>query len=56
VILLPATVLAGIMDMNFKVGIFDLAWIFWAVLAAMLAAMFGIAVAVLSVARGRRWI
>jgi magnesium transporter len=52
VILLTATVLAGIMGMNFKVGIFDLAWMFWAVLAAM----FGIAVAVLSVARGRRWI
>jgi Mg2+ and Co2+ transporter CorA len=52
VILLPATVIAGIMGMNFKVGIFDLAWMFWTVLAAML----GIAVLVLSVARSRRWI
>ncbi len=52
VILLPSTVLAGIMGMNFKVGLFDLAWMFWTVLAAM----FGIAVLVLSVARARRWI
>ncbi len=52
VILLPATVLAGIMGMNFKVGLFDMAWMFWAVIAAM----FGIAVLVLSVARNRRWI
>ena len=52
VILLPATVLGGIMGMNFKVGLFDLAWIFWVVIAAML----GIAVVVLSVARARDWI
>jgi magnesium transporter len=52
VILLPSTVLAGIMGMNFKVGFFDLAWMFWTVIAAM----FGIAVLVLSVARVRRWI
>jgi magnesium transporter len=52
VILLPATVLAGVMGMNFKVGLFETAWLFWAVLAAMLA----IAVLVLSVARSREWI
>ena len=52
VILLPATVLAGIMGMNFSVGLFDLVWMFWAVIAAML----GIAVLVLSVARSQRWI
>jgi magnesium transporter len=49
VILLPATVLGGIMGMNFKVGLFDSAWVFWIVIAAML----GIAVVVLSVARNR---
>ena len=38
--------------MNFKVGLFDLVWMFWAVIAAML----GIAVLVLSVARSQRWI
>ena len=52
VILLPATVLAGIMGMNFQLGLFDLVWMFWAVIAAML----GIAVLVLTVARTRRWI
>lgn len=52
VILLPATLLSGIMGMNFQVGLFDLTWIFWIVIAAMV----GIAVVVLSIARGRDWI
>jgi magnesium transporter len=52
VILLPATVLAGIMGMNFQLGLFELVWMFWAVIAAML----GIAVVVLTLARARRWI
>jgi len=52
VILLPATVLAGIMGMNFQVGLFNLAWMFWVVVAAML----GIAVLVLAAARSRHWI
>jgi Mg2+ and Co2+ transporter CorA len=38
--------------MNFQVGLFDRAWIFWVVLGMML----GIAVVVLSVARARAWI
>ena len=52
VILLPASVLAGVMGMNFKLGFFDLTWMFWAVIAAML----GIAVLVLSTARKQSWI
>ena len=52
VILLPASVLAGVMGMNFKVGLFDWVWMFWAVIGAML----GIAVLVLSIARTRHWI
>ena len=52
VILLPATVLAGIMGMNFQLELFDLVWMFWVVIATML----GIAVLVLSVARSQRWI
>jgi magnesium transporter len=52
VVLLPSTVLAGIMGMNFQVGLFDAVWVFWVVLAAML----GIATLVLSLARSRRWI
>ena len=43
VILLPASVLAGVMGMNFKIGLFDWVWMFWAVIGAML----GIAVLVL---------
>jgi magnesium transporter len=52
VILLPATLLAGIMGMNFQLGLFNLVWMFWVVIVAML----GIAVLVLSVARTQRWI
>jgi Mg2+ and Co2+ transporter CorA len=52
VILLPASVLAGVMGMNFNVGLFDYAWLFWAVIAFMLV----IAVLVLAVARAREWI
>jgi len=52
VVLLPSTVLAGIMGMNFQVGLFDAVWVFWLVVAAMLT----IAMVVLSVARSRRWI
>ena len=52
VILLPASVLAGVMGMNFKVGLFDWVWMFWAVIGAML----GIAVLVLSIGRNRNWI
>jgi magnesium transporter len=52
VVLLPSTVLAGIMGMNFQVGLFNAAWVFWVVIAAMLS----IALVVLSVARSRRWI
>lgn len=52
VILLPASVLAGVMGMNFQVSLFDVAWVFWAVVGVMLV----IAVLVLSVARNRNWI
>ena len=52
VVLLPSTVLAGIMGMNFQVGLFNAVWVFWVVIVAML----GIAALVLSVARTRRWI
>jgi len=52
VILLPATLLAGVMGMNFKVGLFEHAWLFWVVVGTMLL----IAALVLSLARVRRWI
>jgi magnesium transporter len=52
VILLPATVLAGVMGMNFKVGLFAQAWLFWVTIAVMLV----VAALVLSIARVREWI
>jgi magnesium transporter len=52
VILLPATVLGGVMGMNFEVGLFRHAWLFWAVIAMML----GIAAFVLAVAHVHDWI
>jgi magnesium transporter len=52
VILLPGSLVAGVMGMNFKVGLFQHAALFWVVLA-MIAA---IAAVTLVVARLRRWI
>ena len=52
VVLLPSTVLAGIMGMNFQVGLFNAAWVFWVVIAAMIS----IALLVLAAARSRSWI
>ena len=52
VILLPGMVLAGVMGMNFQVGLFDAAWGFYVVVAATLA----IAVLVIGVAKLREWI
>ena len=52
VILLPATVIGGIMGMNFEVGLFAHAWVFWLVITGMV----GIAALVLSLARMRKWI
>ena len=50
-ILLPSVVLAGVMGMNFKVGIFDNPGNFWLVLAAMA----GLAAGALVLARQRGW-
>ena len=52
VILLPSVVLAGVMGMNFKVGVFENPNLFWVVIGAMLA----MAAATLAVARWRRWL
>lgn len=52
VILLPSVVLAGVMGMNFKVGLFENANLFWLVLLAMVL----MAVATVVVARWRRWL
>jgi len=52
VILLPGTLLAGVLGMNFKVPLFTHPQLFWVVIALILA----IALVTLTVAKLRRWI
>ena len=52
VILLPGALLAGVMGMNFKVGLFAYSWVFYVVIAVVIA----IALVTLSLAKVRRWI
>jgi Mg2+ and Co2+ transporter CorA len=52
VLLLPSAVIAGIMGMNFQIGFFRHAWLFWLTIGVM----GGIAVATLVVARWRKWL
>lgn len=52
VILLPSVVLAGVMGMNFKVGIFDNPNLFWVVIGIMAVLAIGTVVA----ARWRHWL
>jgi len=52
VLILPGTLLAGIMGMNFKLGLFGEEMYFWVVLAAIVV----IALATLGIARIRHWI
>jgi Mg2+ and Co2+ transporter CorA len=52
VILLPGALLAGVMGMNFKVGLFEETWIFWIVVAFIIA----IAPLTFAVAKLRDWI
>jgi magnesium transporter len=51
-ILLPASVIAGVMGMNFKLGFFDEPNMFWFVLAGMA----GIALGTIGLARWRGWL
>ena len=52
VILLPGTLVAGVMGMNFEVPLFTHPELFWGVIALIVAG----AVVTLTVARLRRWI
>jgi Mg2+ and Co2+ transporter CorA len=52
VLLLPAGVIAGIMGMNFKLGIFDRSWLFWVTLGVMAT----LATITLIVAKRQKWI
>ena len=52
VILLPGALLAGVMGMNFKVGLFDNPTLFWVVVAAIIL----VAPLTIGIAKLRRWI
>jgi magnesium transporter len=52
VLLLPGALIAGVMGMNFKVGLFEHAEYFWGVLAVIVA----LALVTVAAARARRWI
>ena len=52
VLLLPAVVIAGIMGMNFRVGIFQITGLFWVTVGVMIA----LAITTIVVARWRKWI
>jgi magnesium transporter len=52
VLLLPGALIAGVMGMNFQVGLFENPDYFWVVVAAIL----GLAGATLLVAKTRKWI
>ncbi len=52
VTLLPAGVLAGVMGMNFQVGLFENTSLFWIIVAAMIL----FALTTLVVARKRGWL
>lgn len=52
VILLPGALIAGVMGMNFKAGLFQSTWLFYVVVAVILA----IALVTLGVAKMRDWI
>jgi magnesium transporter len=51
-LLLPGALIAGVLGMNFKVGLFETAAYFWVAIAGII----GIAAATLVAARARRWI
>jgi magnesium transporter len=52
VLLLPGALVAGVLGMNFQVGLFKHAWLFWVVIGAIAS----LAAATLVAARARRWI
>jgi magnesium transporter len=49
---LPGALIAGVLGMNFKIGFFETAWLFWVVCAGIV----GLAAATLGIARARDWI
>jgi len=51
-LLLPGTLIAGVLGMNFQVGLFGHAWLFWVAIGAIAA----LAAATVAAARARDWI
>ena len=51
-LLLPGTLIAGVLGMNFQVGLFGHAWLFWVAIGAIAA----LAGATVAAARARDWI
>jgi magnesium transporter len=51
-VLLPSSVIAGVLGMNFKQPFFDLSYLFWVVVGLMVALM----VSAIVGARRRRWL
>jgi magnesium transporter len=49
---LPGALIAGVMGMNFKIGLFETGWYFWVVCAVIC----GLAIVTLVLARLRRWV
>jgi magnesium transporter len=52
VILLPGALLAGVMGMNFQIGLFQISWVFYVVIATIVL----IAPLTFGVAKLRNWI
>jgi magnesium transporter len=52
ILLLPGSLIAGVMGMNFRIGLFETAAYFWVVVAVIVL----VAVGALTIARARRWI
>jgi magnesium transporter len=51
-LLLPGALIAGVLGMNFRVGLFEHAWLFWVAIGTIAT----LAVATLAAARAREWI
>jgi magnesium transporter len=49
---LPGALIAGVLGMNFKIGLFETGWYFWVVCAAIVA----LAAGTLAIARARDWV
>jgi Mg2+ and Co2+ transporter CorA len=49
---LPGALIAGVLGMNFRIGLFETGWYFWVVCVAIVA----LAAGTLAIARARDWV